>query len=472
MKNEPNINLIKEGKDAWNKYKKDHPNFKADLSFADLSSIDLSGYNLSEVNLKSANLTKCVFKETNLFCANCSDSILIEAEFYTCNLNLINLSQADLSKVTLYNSNPRHANLSYANLNSAKIEKTDFSYANLSNINLFEANLSDVNFTSVNCQEANLAKSKLSKIIFFQSDFSGANLVKAYLPFANLSYANFSNANLSEAFLSSANFYRTNLENADLTKALLQKTVLVETKLEGVILTNCFIYGLSAWALDGKPKDQSSLLITPKNRDGAVTVDDLQVGQFIYLLLNNERVRNVIDTITSKTVLILGRFTSERKEILDIIRKELNKYNYVPILFDFENSEHQSLLETVMTLAGMARFIIADISVATMVREELRSIVEKYPSKPIQPILLSTEKKYVTLPEMEKNFKNILPTFTYRNMQEVTNGLRIGIIQPAENWLQLKKNRISAENKIFLENEELKKQIESLQKKIKDASIQ
>jgi hypothetical protein len=34
-------------------------------------------------------------------------------------------------------------------------------------------------------------------------------------------------------------------------------------------------------------------------------------------LLNNQEIRDVIDTITSKAVLILGRFTPERKEVLD-----------------------------------------------------------------------------------------------------------------------------------------------------------
>jgi uncharacterized protein YjbI with pentapeptide repeats len=387
-------------------------------------------------------------------------------------LSSINFSEADLTKVTFINSYLGYATLNYANLVEASIEKTDFSYADLSEVNLLGASLSEVNFTNANCSGANLAKTKLLRINLFQANFSCVNLIEAYLPFANLSYANFSNANLSEAFLSGANLYRTNLENADLTKAFLQKTILVETKLEGVILTNCYIYGLSAWALEGKPKDQSSLFITPKNREGAVTVDDLQVGQFVYLLLNNEKVRNIIDTITSKTVLILGRFTSERKEILDIIRKELNKYNYVPILFDFENSKNHTLLETVMTLAGMARFIIADITAATMVREELRSIVEKYPSKPIQPILLDIHKKYVTFPEMEENFKNILPTFIYNNKQEVINRLGNGIIQPAENWLEAKKNRILTGNRNVIENVELKKQIEVLQKKLKDAKIQ
>ena len=41
-------------------------------------------------------------------------------------------------------------------------------------------------------------------------------------------------------------------------------------------------------------------------------LDNLKVAQFVYLLLNNAEIRDVIDTITSKVVLILGRHALER----------------------------------------------------------------------------------------------------------------------------------------------------------------
>ena len=42
-----------------------------------------------------------------------------------------------------------------------------------------------------------------------------------------------------------------------------------------------------------------------------------ELAQFIYLILNNEKIRDVINTLTSKSVLILGRFNiPERKAIL------------------------------------------------------------------------------------------------------------------------------------------------------------
>ena len=80
---------------------------------------------------------------------------------------------------------------------------------------------------------------------------------------------------------------------------------------------------------------QQDLVITPPG-EPEVTTDDLEVAQFIYLLLHNEKLQRVIDTITSKVVLILGRFSPERKMILDALRDELRKRNYAPVVFDFE----------------------------------------------------------------------------------------------------------------------------------------
>ena len=51
--------------------------------------------------------------------------------------------------------------------------------------------------------------------------------------------------------------------------------------------------------------------------DPRITSDNLEIAQFLYLLLNNRKIRDVSDTITSKVVLILGRFSDERKAVLD-----------------------------------------------------------------------------------------------------------------------------------------------------------
>ena len=103
------------------------------------------------------------------------------------------------------------------------------------------------------------------------------------------------------------------------------------------------------------------MVITPEG-EPEITVDNIEVAQFVYLLLYNQKIRAAIDTITSKAVLILGRFTQERKAVLDALRNELRKRDYLPILFDFDVPATRDITETVTLLARMSRFIIADLT--------------------------------------------------------------------------------------------------------------
>ena len=138
-------------------------------------------------------------------------------------------------------------------------------------------------------------------------------------------------------------------------------------------LTGCHVYGVSAWGLKLSDETSQRNLSITKYDEPEITVDDIEVAQFIYLMLTNQKIRRVIDTITSKAVLILGRFTDQRKVVLDALRDELRKRDYLPILFDFEKSDSRNTDETITLLARVARFVIADISDAKSVLQELRA---------------------------------------------------------------------------------------------------
>jgi Pentapeptide repeats (8 copies) len=108
------------------------------------------------------------------------------------------------------------------------------------------------------------------------------------------------------------------LRKADLNGTDLSGAILIQTNLTNANLTNCRIHGVSAWRLELDGATQQNLVITPPG-EPEITVDNIEVAQFVYLLLHNQKIRDVIDTITSKAVLILGRFTPERKAVLDAI---------------------------------------------------------------------------------------------------------------------------------------------------------
>ncbi len=306
----------------------------------------------------------------------------------------------------------------------------DLSGADLSRINLNGVNLMQADLNSVKLNSAQLVEADLKGATLILTDLSGANLRGAELKGATLILADFSGANLSNAQLNGANLYKADLTATDLTQANLSRTTLVEANLTGANLTNCRIYGISAWNMQLVGARQFNLIITLPDQP-TITVDNLEVAQFIYLLLNNQRIRAVIDTITSKVVLILGRFTDERKKVLDVIRDELRKRGYVPVLFDFDKPESRDVTETVTTLARMARFVIADITDPKSIPQELAFIVPTLPSVPVQPLLESSQHEYGMFEHFTR-FPWVLPVYPYKDQDSLLQSLKENVIDPAE----------------------------------------
>jgi hypothetical protein len=83
-----------------------------------------------------------------------------------------------------------------------------------------------------------------------------------------------------------------------------------------------------------------------RGRTHTVTVDNIEVAQFIYLLLHNEKIRDVIDTIGKKGVLLLGRFTEGRMVVLERLRQKLRDLGFVPMVFNFDKPETKDFSET------------------------------------------------------------------------------------------------------------------------------
>jgi uncharacterized protein YjbI with pentapeptide repeats len=211
-----------------------------------------------------------------------------------------------------------------------------------------------------------------SKANFSGKDLRGANLFNAVLYEANLT-----GANLTGATLKGASLIKTDLTKANLGGADLRWVQMVKTKLLGTTLTGSFVYGASVWDIKvNKRTKQQNLIITDRKRDAPViTVDNIKVAQFIYLLLKNQEIRDVIDAIGQKGVLILGRFTEERKKILDALRLELRNYNLLPIIFDFERPTNRDFTETIKILAGLSLFVIVDLTKPKAVPHELMAAV-------------------------------------------------------------------------------------------------
>jgi uncharacterized protein YjbI with pentapeptide repeats len=321
--------------------------------------------------------------------------------------------------------------LSGANLSHANLSHANLSHANLSHASLSEANLSEVDFSRANLSGADLSSASLIKAYLKEADLSGANLSDAFLNEANLFRADLRGADLRGAELSRVDLTGANLGAADLTGANLTLATMIDVGLHGAKLSDCKIFGISVWNAKTDEHTEQKNLIVSNYGDPVLTVDNLEVAQFIYLLLNNAKIRDVIDTITSKVVLILGRFTPERKAVLDALREQLRLHNYLPVMFDFDKSASQGYTDTITTLARMARFIVADLTDATEVRLELSKIVPELPSVPVQPLLLASAKLYVTFQDIAR-YSWVLPLFRYNDLDHAIASLPSMVLAPVE----------------------------------------
>jgi uncharacterized protein YjbI with pentapeptide repeats len=290
-------------------------------------------------------------------------------------------------------------------------------------------------FEMAELSEATFRNARLNKVVFrgaylVGADFSNANLSGADLHRANLQYAILSGANLQGADLSRADLERADLTSADLVGAKLSGAILVNTNLSAAKLSGCNVHGISAWNVKLQNTIQNNLVITDQF-ETKITVDNLAMAQFIYVLLNNRNIRSMIETVSSKLVLILGRFTEERKAVLDAVRSHLRSRGYLPVLFDFDKPASRDLTETISALAHLARFVIADITDAKSIPQELMAIVPQLPSVPVQPLLLASQREYAMF-EHFRRYSWVLPDFLYDDAEHLLSAIDEHVIQVAE----------------------------------------
>lgn len=238
--------------------------------------------------------------------------------------------------------------------------------------------------------------------------FDGAKITFADLVDSYFESCTFRNVNMRVTAIGNAAFNNCIFENSDLSYCSAEKTSFKgssfkNTKLEHMSLVandfsdtqlfDCNVYGISSWDLNLENSSQKDLIITPDDKT-IITVDNIELAQFLYLIINNDKLRNVIDTITSKVVLILGNFSEERKKILDEIREKLRTYDLIPVMFDFEKPNSRNLTETVKTLAVMSRFVIVDISSPRSTPHEIANFAISLPSVSVYPIIVDSEKEF------------------------------------------------------------------------------
>lgn len=321
MAQEQHLEILNQGVEHWNRWRKQHPESKPDLCGANLINRDLSRVDFSAGILSRADLSKAQLSHANLHAANLESSTLILADLLGAILNESNLSAASLFGAFLFGTRLKGANL------------------------------------------------------------SGANLMGASLMGADLS-----SANLTGAHLMGANFHDANLAKANLTNANLTAASLVGAKVGDALLSNCSVYGVSAFNLDGIPKVQSNLIITPLG-ESPIAVSELETAQLVYLLVSGSRVSRILESVQSKLVLVVGNFRSEREGVLTAIQKALTQQGLVAIVAHFAPPITRVTSERILKLVKFARLILVDLTESNQLQRFVSESWADIRKAPVQQLI-------------------------------------------------------------------------------------
>lgn len=394
MANESHLNILRQGVEVWNSWRDRNPSIAPDLSELNVTASAAEAWNFWR---KQASTTS---NWSGHIPPNLSGSNLAGAYFAEANLADVNLSKANLIK--------------------AAFHKSDLSSADLTGADL----------TETYCYETSLWGTLLA----------GANLTKGYFDRSDLQAAHMPGAHVTDASLRQVDLSGANLSGADLSGADLSLAKLVDTNLKGATLTGCRIYGISAWNLELEGAKQWNLNVSNEG-ESAVMVDNLEVAQFIYLLLNHKKLRDVLNAITERGVLILGRFGGGGLEVLQTIAAKLRESKYQPFIFDFDRPADRNYTETLKTLVGLSRFVIVDLS-GPSVPQELYATVPHF-KIPFVPIIEEGRRQYSMVVDILEYPWVLNPPVRFVDVEHLVRVLPTKIIAPAEILVKDRQDRFA-----------------------------
>lgn len=155
MANKDQLGILKDGPDAWNKWRSESRVEDINLTGADLSGMPLAGANLSRVKMSNADLSNCDLENANFLNSILDSTKLLGASLVGACLAEMNLSNSDL----------RYADLTKANLASCNLTSADVREANLSEASLYRAGLHNTDLRDVNLNNADLRYANINNTL-------------------------------------------------------------------------------------------------------------------------------------------------------------------------------------------------------------------------------------------------------------------------------------------------------------------
>jgi uncharacterized protein YjbI with pentapeptide repeats len=271
-------------------------------------------------------------------------------------------------------ANPRQR----VNFNGTILDNQSFEGYNICNCSFYEASLINCNFNNAQICWSSFFHTNLNNSTFLNINREHYTL-ETRLQGVNLRWTSFANANLQNVQMKGATLEGVHFHNCDM---------------RGADISNSLINGISSWGnIIEVTTNQTDLIITGWD-EPTVTVDNIEIAQFLYLMISNHKIRNIIDSLATKVVLILGSFATNDKAVLDQIKSGLRKCNFIPVVFDFNKPSSRNLTETVSTLAHLSKFIVADLTNSRSIPHELASLIPTLRSVPVVPVIRELQEPY------------------------------------------------------------------------------
>jgi hypothetical protein len=154
------------------------------------------------------------------------------------------------------------------------------------------------------------------------------------------------------------------------------------------------------------------------------------VAQFLYLLLDHKKLRNVINAVAERGVLLLGPFRNGGLERLQALAAKLREMGYLPIIFDFDRPSDRNYRETVKTLVGLSRFVIADLS-GPSVPGELEASIPHF-NVPFVFIIKAGKSPYSLSADWQEAPHVVRAVVTFADTADLVKQTPTAIVAPAE----------------------------------------
>ncbi|HKP02538.1 MAG TPA: toll/interleukin-1 receptor domain-containing protein [Chthoniobacterales bacterium] len=315
MANEKHLGIIKQGVEAWNKWRHGN-NANPNLSAADLSGTNLCGANLDRANLEGANLSGAKLRSANLRDANLRDA---------------NLSSADLGN---------------AHLMDARLGGADLSGADLSGADLWDADLYDSDLRNANLRGAELSGTKFDATMLEGADFQGAHAMLTIFTGCDLSKVKHltlvyhtapSAIGIDTIYESKGNIPESFLRDCGVPESFITQMYSLVGAEDGIQFYSCFI------SYSGKDEDFAKRL-HGKMRDAHLRVwfapEDIQGGKKLH-----EQIETAI-RFYDKLLVVLSQASLQSEWVMDELRKgfkaerDTGKRKLFPVrLIDYETLE-------------------------------------------------------------------------------------------------------------------------------------